>query len=93
MEFECTKCGSSQIIPNVRITDQKEGQFFTAGDLTSTVYTHPDALIFKGAARCDLRAAICGDCGYVELYAMSPASLYEAYQQALRESPPQSQDA
>ena len=48
-------------------------------------YKHPNAVIFKRAIRSELWAWVCADCGYMELYAVNPQALYEAFQEAQRE--------
>lgn len=45
----------------------------------------PDALIFKNRFRSDVRADICGECGYIEIYATNPHGLYRTYQISMGE--------
>jgi hypothetical protein len=82
MTVQCTKCGSSKIIPLVGISDQGE---YSDGSLRTQAvgYTNPDAWIFKGAISARLHASICGECGHTELTAENPAKLYEAFQKAI----------
>jgi len=86
MTEQCTKCGSSKIIPLVGIKDQGE---HSDGSLRTHAvgYTNPDAWIFKGAVSARLHASICGECGYTELTAEQPALLYEAFQKAIAKKP------
>ena len=42
-------------------------------------FLHPQAMIFRGSTFAELRANICGQCGYTELFADNPEVLYEAY--------------
>lgn len=70
----CTKCGSTRIIPDVHTSD-----LATAGALAASVNENPAAILFKGTHTGYLKAWICGDCGYAELYVDNAKKLYEAY--------------
>jgi hypothetical protein len=48
-------------------------------DVWLRVDAHPEARIFKRAQYSPLRASVCRDCGFTELFADDPASLYAAY--------------
>jgi predicted nucleic-acid-binding Zn-ribbon protein len=48
--------------------------------LTVEITEKPNALFFKEHVRETLRAYICGDCGYSELYADYPKELWLSYQ-------------
>ena len=77
MNERCRKCDSAKIIPLVGMMDQ--GQY-SDGRLKAHVgYTNPEAWLFKGPVYAQLRATICGECGYTELTAENPGVLYEAY--------------
>jgi hypothetical protein len=76
---ECPKCGSRQVIPAVRVLDH-DGEY-GAKDLSVRLDRNPDALIFKGSEVVELRASVCGRCGYVEMYATNPEALWTAYQE------------
>jgi formate-dependent nitrite reductase cytochrome c552 subunit len=39
----------------------------------------PTAMMFKKSTRSDVHAWICGQCGYMELYADNPGELYQAF--------------
>ncbi len=59
-----------------------QGQY-SDGSLKAVVaYTNPEAWVFKGAVYAKLRANICGQCGYTELFAENAAALYETYLKA-----------
>ena len=73
----CGRCGSSKIIPRARAIDL--GDHAIVGSLRVAVERDPDALFFKGEERVDTYARICGECGFVELFAEDPQALYEAY--------------
>ena len=78
--LNCSKCGSSRIIPLVQMLDQ--GQH-SDGSLKALVgYTNPEAWVFKGAVYAKLKANICGECGFTELIAENPAALYDSYLKA-----------
>ena len=81
---ECLKCSSSNVIRNARLMDRGHANG-DAGDLTLVIYEEPEAWFFPGAHKFPLKAYVCGDCGYTELYASEPAALLEAS----RKVPPQ----
>jgi len=72
----CPKCGSNEVIPQVRIIDSS-----TTGqtDLKVEIQADPNARIFKEPHQDELAAWICGDCGYTELYVMNPKYLLSAH--------------
>ncbi|MCC7375121.1 MAG: hypothetical protein IT581_10750 [Verrucomicrobiales bacterium] len=77
MNDRCAKCGSMKIIPRVPMQDQ--GQY-SDGQLKAHVgFLRPEAMLFKGRTYAKMSANICGECGYVELFAADPKLLYEAY--------------
>ena len=63
---KCPKCGGSSLLENTRIIDH--GHFDYKGELEIAVQTQPGAWIFKGEHAGVLRAWICTDCGFTELY-------------------------
>ena len=75
-EYRCLRCGSSKIVPRVRILDQ--GQY-SNGKLQVVIDADPDALIFKDRLYDQITADICGECGRVELKAEHPQELYEHF--------------
>ncbi len=78
---QCAKCGSTKIIPKVRVLDQ--GQH-SNGDLQVVVYGNPEALVFKDRLYGKLTADICGECGHVELRVENPAELFQHYRQTVK---------
>jgi hypothetical protein len=74
----CARCQSPKVIPDVRVVDHVQGAGKTEGSLE--VYKNPRALLFTGGVSSTMRAWVCGDCGYTELYASDPEALWEAYQ-------------
>jgi predicted nucleic-acid-binding Zn-ribbon protein len=69
----CPKCQSSEIIPGVRVIDHTH--LNQPLDLSATVYTNPDAVVFKGAISHRFNAHVCGACGYTEFYVENPQEL------------------
>ena len=78
-DVRCPRCGSDRVIPNARLVEQDYGAAHTVrvGEFAS-----PDEAFFKWEEKVDVRAQVCGACGYIELYATDPARLYEAYERA-----------
>jgi len=73
----CLKCGSDSMIPDVRVLDRGHGNDRKPAEIG--VYTKPDAILLKGEVRVETLAMVCGDCGFVELYAADPLKLWEAH--------------
>jgi hypothetical protein len=48
---------------------------------------NPAAWIFKGSEVVELKATVCGRCGYTELYATNPAALWSAYEEQAQAEP------
>jgi formate-dependent nitrite reductase cytochrome c552 subunit len=48
-------------------------------NFTVRVDSDPTAMMFKKSTRSDVHAWICGQCGYMELYADNPGELYQAF--------------
>jgi len=48
-------------------------------NFTVRVDSDPTAMMFKKSTRSDVHAWICGQCGYIELYADNPGELYQAF--------------
>ena len=76
----CTRCGSDEVIPRVRVVERGDGN--TRYDLQLEVQRRPNAVLFKRPERSSLSAVACGACGFTELYAEVPRALYAAYVQA-----------
>ena len=70
----CSKCGSARIVPDAYTYESAGG-----GTLGACVASDPTAIIFKGTKSGYLKARICGDCGFTELYADNAKELYEAH--------------
>lgn len=61
---------------DVRILD-RDGQYANTS-LSVQVERTPENLLFKGREIVELKAHICADCGYAELYAVAPDKLWQA---------------
>ena len=81
-ENHCPKCRSPKMIPDVWIVDQ-QGEY-SDDKLTVRIDRDPDAWFAKGTAQVELRATIYGACGYTELYATKPSTLWQVYQDRRR---------
>ena len=79
----CVKCGSDSMIPGVRVIDRMEHD---RQPVELGLSTKPDALLFKGEVRVETVARVCGDCGFVEVYAADPAALWDAHVERLSRS-------
>jgi ribosomal protein S27AE len=73
----CCKCGSGKIIPDVRAGERGVGN--VPMSIAVRVDENPDAVVFKGMHAEDLKAWICGDCGYVEFFVANPQQLFDVY--------------
>jgi hypothetical protein len=74
--LRCPKCGSTKIIPGIKVSDQGE---YSDGTLRVVVEGNPNALLFKDRRYGRFYADICGQCGHVELKVEEPGALYEHY--------------
>lgn len=77
MDMTCAKCGSDRIVPNAKLFDQGE---HSDGTIKAAFEKNPEAWLFKGIVLCNIRAVICGDCGFTELYTENSREIYEAHQ-------------
>lgn len=73
--MQCPKCQSTDVIDDVRVVDH--GDHHAVRDLTVTVFRKPTALMFKGTVYSDVKARVCGACGFIELFAVDAAGLLE----------------
>jgi predicted nucleic-acid-binding Zn-ribbon protein len=77
---KCLKCGSSNVIPSVPIADRSH-----MGELlpwVAYISEKPNTL-FSKIHFFKIRAWICGECGYTELYADEPNEVAKSYQRYL----------
>jgi hypothetical protein len=69
-DVACAKCGSAKVLG--------EGGL-GAGQEVTLVFFKRKSRLFPGAVRLTLRAQVCVDCGYVEVYAQAPGELLKAF--------------
>lgn len=74
---QCPKCGSGRVMHNARVID-RNGEY-PDQSLSVCIETKPEALLFKGVKEFELKAHICGECGYAELYAAEPDKLWDSH--------------
>ena len=74
MKKVCPNCRSTRIIPNA---DAVEAQ-----DLSIRIYEQ-NGLALRGERRYPLKAWVCMDCGYTQLYVSQPAELARSYDRFL----------
>lgn len=83
---KCPKCESTNIIPEAKIIAQEAMDaaipIFT---LKARVVRHPHAMIFEKPEHTVLKAWICGNCGYTEIYADDPQRLHDTHLEAQAE--------
>jgi predicted nucleic-acid-binding Zn-ribbon protein len=78
-QARCPKCASSERIPDALVTVPVDGDHV---GVEVEVHRDPEALLFKGATRTRLKATVCGQCGFTQLYAVDPAELLAAHREA-----------
>ncbi len=75
-ESRCPKCGSRERIPGVSVLSKgAEGR----GGVVVEVERYPRAIFLTGPVTSELRATVCAECGFTELYAADPGDLLSAY--------------
>jgi hypothetical protein len=73
----CLKCDSDAMVPGVRLIDRGESDMRKTTEVGIT--TKPNAILFKGEVRVETEAFVCGDCGFVEVYATEPYKIWDAH--------------
>jgi predicted RNA-binding Zn-ribbon protein involved in translation (DUF1610 family) len=76
---KCPHCGSDKLIPNALVCEVQSVRVIVMSD--------PNAILFKGRESEEVTARVCGNCGFVQLFAKNPAVLYSVYQQSLKNAP------
>ena len=76
---QCAKCKSTNVIEDGAVFDttRNSQQLLQAG-----FQENPAALFFTGDCYRPIRAAICGDCGFVEMSIDDPQGLFAEYRRA-----------
>ena len=72
----CPSCGSDALIPDAFLTIKEWGSNFTP---QVGVFRKPEALMMKAPERTDAGLRVCGDCGFVALFAKDPRVLWDAH--------------
>ena len=83
----CPKCQGTELIPAVQIADFIDpGRFLKAGLSVRLAGEEQLVLLMDNtpAKFFELRAWICGNCGYSELYAVKPQELLDTYREGYR---------
>jgi len=75
----CPKCDSDEVIRDGVVFDKDRGN---TGALQAGFLANPNALFFKGMTNNSVRARLCGNCGFVELFVEDPKGLYAEYQRS-----------
>jgi hypothetical protein len=74
--LSCKLCGSTKVVPNVRVVDQGR---HSSGQLQLFVDGSPEAIFFKDRRWGEIRADICGECGHLDLRVQNAKELYDHY--------------
>lgn len=90
IQKRCAACGSEHIIPMATVRDGGYNGFGARG-LAATlepviaINTNPHAgILAQRHVLSRIHAWVCGECGYMPLFADDPQELYAAYQAFLR---------
>lgn len=78
----CSKCSSPDMVDGAYVADAQGIRIVIGVD------SHPDRGKLLEAASTRIHAALCGSCGFVELYANKPRELLDVYLQAATTSRP-----
>lgn len=82
MMKQCPKCGSSEIISDLRIQDGETNPILV--DIVEPEPPKRPFIWMAQNARSHFRADICGACGYTELYAENYKALNEGYKKGFK---------
>lgn len=75
---KCPECSSEKIVKDAILKSM--GEHYATVPVSAVVYGDPDALILKQAVKSEIRIEVCGDCGFIQAYAMDPRQLWATYQ-------------
>ena len=75
---KCPECGSENIIQNAKAIGGEN--FLNSTELSVVIDENPKAMLFKGTTSSEVKADVCGECGYLRFYAKTPGILWAAYQ-------------
>jgi hypothetical protein len=76
----CSKCGSTRIVPDARVTQRSVGAIEGPYSVELVVDRHSHAALQPGSVRSEVRARICADCGFVEFFAVDAYALFSAFE-------------
>ena len=78
----CPVCGSDQLIPDVDLRDR-----YRRATIQHEVelIAHPQRLMNRGGLTSPVRVLVCGECGYVMLFADLPGDLWRVYRESEQE--------
>jgi ribosomal protein S27AE len=79
----CPSCGSGKIMPHLEIIELAGRDGNTPRNITVSVEQKPGSWWDTKPLHVQLRASVCGDCGYALLAVTNPGRLWEAYQSFL----------
>jgi len=74
MKKTCPNCQSTQIIPNADAVE--------TNSLSIRIYEQPGVSL-RGVRHYPLKAWVCAECGYTQLYVNQPRELEKSYQRHL----------
>ena len=77
----CSKCNSTAIVPNVEVRDYDATSHRELSLAVELPRPSAGAFIYKSSASSELRAWMCGNCGFTEFFAVKPAEVLSAYRQ------------
>ena len=81
----CTQCGSDKIIDDAKIEDRLTAD--RRGPLEVLIgYRSVGALLPDRPERFALRARVCGECGFAEMFVADPAKAWAAWKKVNRSS-------
>ncbi len=78
----CPVCGSDRLILGVDLRDR--GPYPSIQHEVELI-AHPQRLMNRGGITSPVRATICGECGYVMLFADLPSDLWRVYRESEHE--------
>lgn len=77
----CPNCGSQEVIPNVEVRDY-DASSYRPLSLTVQLPRPQGGFIAKSTESSEVRATVCGGCGYTEFFATKHRELLAAYRTA-----------
>jgi len=84
---QCPRCDSERLIHDAKVEDRSKNGRHKLEVLVG--FNDPEALLFTDPIRAELRAMICGDCGWVGLFVREPELLWDAWTKAPEQGPPE----